>query len=55
MRIIHICELCGVNTFDYLTELQHHAAELARAPGEWLPWNYRERLARASDSGGPVP
>jgi transposase len=24
MSLIHTCELCGVNSFDYLTELQRH-------------------------------
>jgi transposase len=54
MSLIHTCELNGVNAFDYLTELQRHAGELARNPSEWMPWNYRETLARvvaAADSG----
>jgi hypothetical protein len=38
--------LNGVNPFDYLTELQRHAEEMARSPSEWMPWNYREVLAR---------
>jgi hypothetical protein len=45
MSLIHTCELCGANSFDYLTELQKHASELARKPAQWLPWNYREALA----------
>jgi len=32
--------------FDYLIELQRHARELAARPAEWMPWNYRETLAR---------
>jgi len=32
MSLIHTCELNGVNPFDYLTELQKHAEELARSP-----------------------
>jgi transposase len=40
MSLIHTCELNGVNPFDYLTELQKHAAELARNPAAWMPWNY---------------
>jgi hypothetical protein len=40
------CELNGVNPFDYLTELQKHSEELKRRPSEWMPWNYREALAR---------
>lgn len=50
MTLIHTCELNGVNAFDYLTELQRHAEEVKRNPMEWMPWNYRETLARL-DSG----
>ena len=46
MSLIHTCELCGANPFDYLTELQRHAAELKRNPREWMPWNYRATLER---------
>jgi hypothetical protein len=46
MSLIHTCELNGVNPFDYLTELQRHAEELQQNPSEWMPWNYRETLAR---------
>jgi transposase len=46
MSLIHTCELNGVNPFDYLTELQRHVVELKRNPSEWMPWNYRETLAR---------
>lgn len=46
MTLIHTCQLCGANPFDYLTELQKHAAELAATPAEWMPWNYRETLDR---------
>jgi transposase len=47
MSLIHTCELCGANSFDYLTESQRHGGELAASPSEWMPWNYREKLARA--------
>src|ERR1017187_8430017 len=46
MSLIHTCELNGANPFDYLTELQRHSEELKRSPSEWMPWNYRETLAR---------
>jgi len=46
MSLIHTCELNGANPFDYLTELMRHAEELKRSPSEWMPWNYRETLAR---------
>ena len=46
MSLIHTCELNHVNPFDYLTELQRHAGELKQTPSDWMPWNYRETLAR---------
>jgi transposase len=46
MSLIHTCRLCGSNSFEYLTELQRHARELAARPAEWMPWNYRETLGR---------
>ena len=50
MSLIHTCELNGVNPFEYLTELQRHAEQVKQAPGQWMPWNYRDRPAD-SDSG----
>jgi transposase len=47
MSLIHTCELNGANPFDYLTQLQKHAAELAQNPAAWMPWNYQEALERA--------
>ena len=46
MSLIHTCELNGVNSFRYLTELQRHSAEVKHAPADWMPWNYSETLAR---------
>jgi transposase len=46
MSLIHTCQLCDANSFDYLTELQCHAQEVATKPAEWMPWNYRETLER---------
>ena len=46
MSLIHTCELNGVNSFQYLTALQRHAAEVERTPTDWMPWNYGETLAR---------
>jgi transposase len=46
MSLIHTCELNGTNPFHYLTELLRHTEELKQAPSEWMPWNYRDTLAR---------
>jgi len=45
MSLIYTCELNGVNAFDYLTELERHAGELASHPEQWMPWNYLTTLA----------
>ncbi len=50
MSLIHTCELNDANPFHYLTELQNHAAELARSPAAWMPWNYRETLQQTGAS-----
>src|SRR5665213_2942420 len=50
MSLIHTCEFCGANPFDYLTELERHAEELAANPESWMPWNYRDNLTCASDA-----
>jgi transposase len=47
MSFIHTCELNDVNAFDSLSALQKHAAELAKNPAAWMPWNYGEALGRA--------
>jgi transposase len=44
MSLIHTCELCGANPFDYLTELERHTTTAASNPQGWMPWNYRETL-----------
>jgi transposase len=45
MSLIHTCALGGANPFDYLTELDQHASEVAANPQDWMPWNYRQRIA----------
>ena len=55
MSLIHTCELCSANPFDYLTELQRHAEEIAENPQNWLPWNYRQNLPQGEPSPPPSP
>ena len=45
MSLIYTCQLNNANPFDYLTQLQQHADQLAASPERWLPWNYRAALA----------
>lgn len=51
MSLIHTCELNAINPFDYLTELQQHAAAVAQCPDNWLPWNYQQALSREQAAG----
>jgi hypothetical protein len=53
MSLIHTAVLCDADPFDYLTQLQRHGDELRRNPAAWMPWNYREQLARTAS--GPDP
>jgi len=48
MSLIHTCQLCGVNPFEYLQALQIHAQEVLTRACLWLPWNYRAQLVRAA-------
>jgi transposase len=44
MSLIYTCQLTEANPFDYLTQLQRHADEVAASPELWMPWNYRAAL-----------
>ena len=46
MSLIHTAELCSVDPFAYLTDLQLHHREMSLNPAEWMPWNWRETLTR---------
>ena len=47
MSIIHTCRLCDVNPFEYLQALQQNAQAVIDNAARWLPWSYREQIARA--------
>ena len=40
MSLIHTCQLCDADPFDYLTQLQEQAEKVAGDPAAWMPWNY---------------
>lgn len=46
MSLIHTAQIRGANPFDFLTAIQRHAKAAADSPADWLPWTYRETLAR---------
>lgn len=55
MTLIHTCYLCGADPIHYLTALQRYASRVAVAPGDWMPWNYRESLAVVESCSGCGP
>ena len=46
MSLIYTAELNGESPFDYLVALQRHHEAAAAAPADWMPWSYREAVAR---------
>ena len=55
MSLIATAKSAKADPFDYLTELQRHAAEVEKTPSAWMPWNYREALAaRAGPASAPI-
>jgi hypothetical protein len=44
MSLIHTCQLNGINSLDYLVELQRPRINLAKNPVDWMPWSYRDAL-----------
>lgn len=55
MTLIYTAHLQGENPFEYLTALQHHSRDVAETPSSWLPWNWRESLRHATESGASDP
>jgi hypothetical protein len=50
MSLIYTCQLCGANPFDYLTQLQRYAPQVADHPQNWMPWNYRQTIDGIADT-----
>lgn len=49
MSLIQTAELAKEDPFHYLTELLGHPEAIRTAPDAWMPWNYRETIARIAD------
>ena len=49
MSLIHTCNLCKVNPFEYLKMLQKYSSELFQNPDKWMPWNYEQSIGHAAD------
>ena len=55
MSLIHTCYFSGADPIHYLTALQRCGAQVIAAPGDWMPWNYREQLAAEEANSGRDP
>lgn len=44
MSLIHTCNLCKTNPFEYLKALQENSSLLSDNPEKWMPWNYKDML-----------
>ena len=42
MSLIHTCELCNANPFDYLKALRENSSEVKCHPNRWMPWNFNQ-------------
>jgi transposase len=47
MSLIATCRFSGANPFAYLTALLRNTQKILESPGEWMPWNYEQTLARS--------
>lgn len=52
MSLIHTCQLCHANPFEYLVALHAHQLDFVAAPSAWMPWNYRQTMG---DLASQVP
>jgi transposase len=48
MSLIYTAELHAENPFAYLVALLERTDEVAKTPGDWLPWTFRDTLARTA-------
>jgi len=49
MSLIHSTELAKEDPFEYLIALQRHRSVVAKSPGDWMPWNFRDALSAVDD------
>ena len=54
MSVIYTCILCKADPFDYLTQIETHAADVAENPQIWMPWNYREQIESSETTPKPT-
>jgi len=53
MSLIHTAELNKVEAFDYLVTLLKHPEQIAKTPGDFMPWNYRQTPTQLAPATAP--
>ena len=46
-------QLNAANPFDYLVSLLRYHEEAAKAPADWMPWNYQDSVVRLTKVSSP--
>jgi transposase len=54
MSVIYTCILCKADPFDYLTQIETHAADVAENPQLWMPWNYQAQIESSEATPKPT-
>ena len=54
MSLIHTCELCKADAFDYLTQLDIHETDMQKHPENWMPWNYHQTITKIAPPPEPI-
>ena len=49
MSLIHTCNLCKANPFEYLKTLQQYSPLIAKNPEKWMPWNFQEMICSEAE------
>ena len=44
MSLIHTCQLCDANPFEYLVTLRENSDAVKEQPALWMPWNYQQTM-----------
>lgn len=44
MSLIHTCQLCDTNPFEYLVALRENSDAVKEQPALWMPWNYQQTM-----------
>ena len=53
MSLLHAAELNDIELFGYLAALLRHGKQVAEAPAEWMPWNYKGASAPPGPGADP--